>query len=360
MYLGKGNAIKVGFSLCTPNAKADQVALLDSGATECFIHPEVAQQLEIPLQTMKQPKKVTNVDGTTNRAGEITKEVTMNVKLGETTKPIKFFVTDTGADDFIFGFSFLTIFNPTIDWTNPQVGPIQVSIRNQGGTAIGPTKPPPGWVQRLPGWEKGDEIWVRTIVRKTTVTQQLAEQATDKTKRTWQEIVPTQYHEFGQVFSEEASERFPERRPWDHAIDLREDAPMSIDCRVYPLSPAEKEVQKKFIATNLRLKRIRQSMSRYASGYFHIKKKDGTFRPVQDYRNLNKWTIPNKYPLPLITNLIHDLAGKTLFSKFDIRWGYNNVRIKEGDEWKAAFKTSEGLFEPTVMFFGLTNSPATF
>jgi len=62
----------------------------------------------------------------------------------------------------------------------------------------------------------------------------------------------------------------------------------------------------------------------------------------------------------LITELIHDLAGKWLFFKFDVRWGYNNVRIKEGDEWKAAFKTSEGLFEPTVMFFGLTNSLATF
>jgi hypothetical protein len=72
------------------------------------------------------------------------------------------------------------------------------------------------------------------------------------------------------------------------------------------------------------------------------------------------WTIPNKYPLPLITDLIHDLAGKKLFTKFDIRWGYNNICIKEGDEWKGAFKTSEGLFEPTVMFFGLTNSPATF
>ena len=75
---------------------------------------------------------------------------------------------------------------------------------------------------------------------------------------------------------------------------------------------------------------------------------------------MNKWTIPNKYPLPLISELIHDLADKRLFSKFDVRWGYNNVRIKEGDKWKAAFKTSEGLFEPTVMFFGLTNSPATF
>jgi hypothetical protein len=81
---------------------------------------------------------------------------------------------------------------------------------------------------------------------------------------------------------------------------------------------------------------------------------------MQDYRNLNKWTIPNKYPLLLILDLIHNLSGKKWYTKFDIRWGYNNVRIKNGDEWKAAFKTSEGLFEPTVMFFGLTNSPATF
>ena len=70
--------------------------------------------------------------------------------------------------------------------------------------------------------------------------------------------------------------------------------------------------------------------------------------------------IPNKYPLPLILELIHDLARKKLFSKFDVQWGYNNIRIKEGDEWKAVFKTSEGLFEPTVMFFGLMNLPATF
>jgi len=111
---------------------------------------------------------------------------------------------------------------------------------------------------------------------------------------------------------------------------------------------------------NLRLQQICCSKSPYASGFFLIRKKDGKFRPVQDYRNLNKWTIPNKYPLPLISELIYDLAEKQLFSKFDIRWGYNNIHIKEGDKYKAAFKTSEGLFKPTVMFFGLTNSPATF
>ena len=126
------------------------------------------------------------------------------------------------------------------------------------------------------------------------------------------------------------------------------------------MSPKEKEEQREFLSQNLCLQRIRHSKSPYTSGFFLIRKKDGKFRPVQDYRNLNKWTIPNKYPLPLISELIYDLAEKRLFSKFDIRWGYNNIHIKEGDEYKAAFKTSEGLFEPTVMFFGLTNSPATF
>ena len=79
-----------------------------------------------------------------------------------------------------------------------------------------------------------------------------------------------------------------------------------------------------------------------------------------DYRILNKWTVRDNYPLPLITNIIEHLQGKTLFSKFDIRWGYNNIRIKEEDQWKAAFKTPFGLYEPMVMYFGLTNSPATF
>jgi reverse transcriptase-like protein len=197
-------------------------------------------------------------------------------------------------------------------------------------------------------------------LKKTTVTQQLVEQVSSKEEQTWEELVPKQYHKFGSIFSELDSERFPRPRKWDHAIDLKPDAPTSINCRIYPLSLKEKEEQKEFLAENLRLKHIRRSNSLYASGFFLIRKKDGKFHPVQDYRNLNKWTVPNQYPLPLINDLIYDLAGYCLFSKFNVRWGYNNIRIKEGDEWKATFKTSEGLFEPTIMFFGLTNSPATF
>ena len=71
----------------------------------------------------------------------------------------------------------------------------------------------------------------------------------------------------------------------------------------------------------------------------------GKKRMVQDYRYLNEWTVKNNYPLPLILDVLENIGTKKLFTKMDLRWGYNNVRIKEGDELKAAFTTPEGPFE---------------
>ena len=75
---------------------------------------------------------------------------------------------------------------------------------------------------------------------------------------------------------------------------------------------------------------------------------------------MNKWTIKNNYLLSLISDNLENIGTKKVFTKMDLRQGYNNVRIKEGDEWKAAFTTPEGFFEPLVMFFELTNSPVMF
>jgi len=97
-----------------------------------------------------------------------------------------------------------------------------------------------------------------------------------------------------------------------------------------------------------------------AAPVFFVKKKDRKLCLVQDYRALNTMTMKNKYPLPLIPELIAKLRGAKYFTKLDVRWGFNNIQIKEGDEWKATFRTNHGLYEPLVMFFGLTNSPATF
>ena len=123
---------------------------------------------------------------------------------------------------------------------------------------------------------------------------------------------------------------------------------------------SEQEELDKFLEENLKTGKIRPSKSQFASAFFFIKKKDGKLRPVQDYRKLNAITIKNQYPLPLISELIDKLKGTKYYTKLDIRWGYNNIRMKEGDEWKAVFRTNRGFYEPLVMFFGLCNSPATF
>jgi RNase H-like domain found in reverse transcriptase/Reverse transcriptase (RNA-dependent DNA polymerase)/Integrase zinc binding domain len=128
----------------------------------------------------------------------------------------------------------------------------------------------------------------------------------------------------------------------------------------YNLTPEEQKELDKLLNENLEKGYIRLSQSPQASPFFFVKKKDGRLRPCQDYWYLNDWTIKNAYPLPLILEIMDKLKKAKYFSKFDVQWGYNNIRIQSGDEWKAAFKTNRGLYEPTVMFFGMCNSPATF
>ena len=117
---------------------------------------------------------------------------------------------------------------------------------------------------------------------------------------------------------------------------------------------------RKWLDEELKKGYITKSKSPYASPFFFIKKKDGKLRPVQDYRKLNEQTIRDTYPLPLIPDLIQQIKDAWVFTKFDVRWGYNNIRIKDGDQWKAAFKTCFGTFKPEVMYFGMSNSPPTF
>src|ERR1700749_4859521 len=198
------------------------------------------------------------------------------------------------------------------------------------------------------------------IRAKTSISQSLAHKEESKTEKTFEELVPKEYHQFRSVFEKKASERFPESRSWDHRIDLKPDF-IPKRSKLYPLGQKEEEEMNKFIDDNLKKGFIRPSNSPQASPFFFVAKKDSkVLRPCQDYRYLNEYTVKNAYPLPSIDDLLNKLLGATIFTKLDIRWGYNNVRIKEGDEWKGAFITKRGLFEPTVMFFGMTNSPATF
>src|SRR5215469_11409060 len=122
--------------------------------------------------------------------------------------------------------------------------------------------------------------------------------------------------EYADIFSKKDFDELPEQRPWDHAIDLTPGS-KPLNCKVYPINPAEQKALDDFLEENLRTGRIRSSKSPMASPFFFVKKKDGSLRPVQDYRKLNDMTIKNRYPLPLIQELIDKLKSAKVFTKMD-------------------------------------------
>jgi len=171
--------------------------------------------------------------------------------------------------------------------------------------------------------------------------------------------VPEKFHRWIKVFEKKQLERMPMRKIWDHMIEVKK-VFIPRKEKVYPLSREERKEVREFIREQLWKGYIWPSKSPQTEPVFFVGKKDGKKWMVQDYQYLNEWTIKNNYLLPLILDVLENIGMKKVFTKIDLRWGYNNMRIKEGDEWKAAFMTLKGSFEPTVMFFGLTNSLATF
>ncbi|XP_075473251.1 uncharacterized protein LOC142504012 [Ascaphus truei] len=130
--------------------------------------------------------------------------------------------------------------------------------------------------------------------------------------------------------------------------------------RIYSLSVPELKVLNDYLQENLSKGFIRPSTSPAGAALFFVGKKDGSLRPCIDYRELNKTTVKNRYPLPLIPELLEIIRSAKIFTKLDLRGAYNLVRIRPGDEWKTAFRTRYGHYEYLVMPFGLCNVPATF
>ena len=172
-------------------------------------------------------------------------------------------------------------------------------------------------------------------------------------------VVPNEYLDFVDVFSRQEAKAVPPHRSYDHKIEIEDNKPLPHG-PIYPMSGVELETLREFLDDMLGKGFIRPSISPGGAPVLFAKKKDGTLRLVVDYRALNKITLKDRYPIPLIGNLIDQLKSAKIYTKFDLRAGYYNVRIKSGHEWKTAFRTRYGAFEFLVLPMGLTNSPATF
>jgi len=149
------------------------------------------------------------------------------------------------------------------------------------------------------------------------------------------------------------------RRTFDHAIDLKDGAPPPWG-PIYPMSAYQLAELNKYLHKMFAEGKIVHSKSPAGAPILYVPKPDGRLRLWVDYRQLNKLTILNKYPLPLMTELMERAAGATIFTNLDLKDGYHLIRIKKGDEWKTAFRTRYRHYEYKVMPFGLVNAPATF
>jgi hypothetical protein len=177
--------------------------------------------------------------------------------------------------------------------------------------------------------------------------------------RVQEDLMPSEYSAYAEGASEEDAKALAEHGPNDLTIDL---TPGGVPPYhpLYNLSRTELELLREYLEEYVARGWIRRSKSSAGAPILFAKKKDGSMRLCVDYRGLNKVTIKNRHPLPLIMESLDRLSQAKYFTKLDVREAYHRVRIREGDEWKTAFRTRYGHFEYTVMPFGLTNAPAQF
>ena len=264
-----------------------------------FIHPKLLWRLGLGSQPLERTQKIWNIDGTTNKAGALTHCVDLEVCTGNKQEIMKFVVTDLGGEDLILGYPWLSTFELKFRWRDASIDtsflPIIIQLIDWRKSRIMPV------IARI---VKGQRIQTQQWLQQEAIFQELERESSLKGisielsreagKFTQEVEVPKEYHRHVNIFDPVESKKLPPSQPWDHAITLKPDAPDTIDWKLYPLPPKDDEALRKWLKEEEGKGYIRPSISPIASSFFFLQKADGSQRPVQDYRGVNKWTVRNR------------------------------------------------------------------
>ena len=270
VYLPAQKSMTIQFYVHSIAKRAKSVVLLDSGAMENFMNLAYANWLRLPIKQLPQPRPILNIDGTENKSSKLKYYMDLNVRTGQNTMMLQFFLSDLGEHKVILRYPWFAATQPRIDWKKGCIDHSQLPIvlrapNTQRATFI------PG-IRNVPR-----PIWKeRYFLCRITIHPDQPEDA-DLTK------VPKEFHHHAKVFSKQCSQRLPKRTVWDHSIELLLNALKSLVGRLLRLPQDKIREIEKFMMGHLQRGTIRTGKGPYAASFFFVKKADGKLRPVQDY-----------------------------------------------------------------------------
>lgn len=376
-------------------------AMVDSGAQMNAISPEIVNALQLRYKEKERPYRITDVEGNplAYEGGTVHREIDhLKVNIEGRNQGVDFDIIPIEEHDIILGYPWLKQCNPVFDWHTGQVeafrGP-SASERRHNDTTLdilrsqtsyeeddevgkgkqrdtlptqGEVRPPKGTRQKRQKQQKRQARMTR-MTRKIIayLRQQIVQldEVTELLRKTEKEDermrnVPLQYRIYKKLFKEELETGLPKHTEWDLEIEFIDGKRPGFS-KIYRLDEAQSQTLKKYLEEMLQKGYIRISKSSAGHPVMFVPKPNtDKLRLVVDYRKLNDITVKDRTPLPLISELKDRLCGMNVFTTLDLKAAYNLIRIKEGHEWKTAFRTKFGLYEYLVMPFGLTNAPAAF
>lgn len=359
-------------------------AMTDSGAEgKGFIDLSWAESHELPLLRLKWPIRLEVFDGRETETGSITHYVETTMEVMDHTEKICLYATQLAHYPVILGMPWLKLHDPRVGFAshtltfdsdycrkhcNTPERPTRIHALHDLPTKSRPADLParPEALRRLDIAQvslRACAAYARRDYQLFEVTVERIDQMLDSHDNLDPEdvrrLLPQELWEYQDIFSPKEAEKLPPHREHDHDIRLMEGKSPPFG-PLYPMSREELRALKEWLEENLRKGFVRPSSSPAASPVLFVKKPDGGLRFCVDYRGLNNITVKDRYPLPLIKESLNNLKGMKYFSKIDIVAAFNNVRMKQGQEYLTAFRTRFGLYESLVMPFGLTGAPATF